>query len=103
VLTFPIDEDSRGRPTAGEVYVCIPEAHRQARLRAANPRTEVLLYALHGMLHLSGFDDKTKYGYRRMHRTEDDILNRLGVGRVFSQGTGIATPEFSRFRGDRSR
>jgi probable rRNA maturation factor len=84
VLTFPIDEDSRGRPTAGEVYVCIPEAIRQSKLRKTKVRDEVLLYALHGLLHLSGFDDRTDAEYRRMHRTEDDILSRLGIGRVFA-------------------
>ena len=84
VLTFPIDEDSRGRPTAGEVYVCVPEAHRQSHALATPLRSELLLYALHGLLHLSGFDDRTESQYRRMHRTEDDILSRLGIGRVFA-------------------
>jgi hypothetical protein len=45
---------------------------------------ELLLYALHGMLHLAGFDDRTARGFATMHRTEDDILTRLGVGPVFS-------------------
>src|SRR5881394_3457584 len=32
VLTFPIDEDARGRIISGEVVVCVPEARRQARV-----------------------------------------------------------------------
>ncbi len=87
VLTFPIDEDSRGRPITGEVYVCIPEARRQARIRRVPVEHEVLLYSLHGLLHLCGFDDKTDTEYRRMHRKEDQILTQLGIGRVFSGGT----------------
>lgn len=87
VLTFPIDEDSRGRPITGEVYVCIPEARRQARARAVPVEHEVLLYSLHGLLHLCGFDDKTDAEYRKMHRKEDQILTQLGIGRVFSGGT----------------
>jgi probable rRNA maturation factor len=83
VLTFPIDEDNRSRPLTGEVYVCIPEARRQARRRGTPVAHEVLLYALHGMLHLCGFDDRTDADYRKMHRTEDQILTRLGIGRVF--------------------
>ena len=44
----------------------------------------LLLYALHGMLHLCGFDDRTAAGFKRMHGTEDRILTRLGVGPVFA-------------------
>jgi probable rRNA maturation factor len=84
VLTFAIDQDRRGRAVSGEVYVCLPEARRQAGLRGILLGHEVLLYALHGMLHLSGFDDRTHPEYRRMHRREDQILTRLGIGSVFA-------------------
>ena len=84
VLTFPLDLDRRGRPLSGEVVVCVPEARRQARLSATLVERELLLYALHGMLHLCGFDDRTAAGFQKMHRTEDQILTRLGVGPVFA-------------------
>jgi probable rRNA maturation factor len=83
VLTFPLDVDERGRPTAGEVVVCVPEALRQSKHHDTPPRNELLLYALHGMLHLCGFDDRTDAGHRKMHRTEDQILTRLGIGATF--------------------
>ena len=88
VLTFPLDEDARGRVTAGEVVVCVPEAKRRAGEHAVTVRQELLLYALHGLLHLCGFDDRTDRDFRRMHRTEDDILARLGVGPVFRPDAG---------------
>jgi probable rRNA maturation factor len=84
VLTFPLEIDRRGRTTAGEVVVCVPEARRRARAEGVAVEPELLLYALHGMLHLAGFDDRTDRGFAAMHRTEDDILTRLGVGPVFS-------------------
>lgn len=84
VLTFELDHDATGRVTAGEVIVCVPEARRQARARGSTAQKELLLYALHGMLHLSGFDDRTARGYRAMHRKEDQILTRLGIGPVFA-------------------
>lgn len=87
VLTFPMDEDSHGRPVTGEVYICIPEARRQARLRKVPVAHEVLLYCLHGMLHLCGFDDRTDAEYRKMHCKEDHILTQLGIGSVFSINT----------------
>lgn len=87
VLTFELDHDANGRVLAGEVIICLPEAKRQARQRRSTVEKELLLYALHGMLHLSGFDDRTAAGYRAMHRKEDQILLRLGVGSVFASKT----------------
>jgi probable rRNA maturation factor len=84
VLTFELDHDTRGRVTAGEVVVCVPQARRQACQRGIELRMELLLYALHGMLHLCGFDDRTARGFRIMHRREDDILTALGFGPVFA-------------------
>ncbi len=50
----------------------------------------MLLYAVHGLLHLCGYDDRTPAGFRRMHRKEDDLLARLGVGPVFGPTRGLA-------------
>jgi probable rRNA maturation factor len=64
--------------------VCVPEARRRAAELGNPVRHELLLYALHGMLHLSGMDDRTLRQFRRMHHLEDAILRRLGVGPVFA-------------------
>ena len=85
VLTFELEHDRRGRVTAGEVVVCVPEARRQAKTRGIELRMELLLYALHGMLHLVGYDDRTERGYRAMHSMEDRLLTKLGVGPVFDR------------------
>jgi probable rRNA maturation factor len=85
VLTFELEHDRRGRVAAGEVVVCVPHAVRAARRGGVAVRKEVLLYALHGMLHLCGFDDRTDRDFVRMHQREDDILRRLGVGAVFAR------------------
>lgn len=85
VLTFELDHDNKGNCTSGEVVVCVPEAERQAAERGIDVCDEVLLYALHGLLHLSGYDDKTDAAYRAMHRREDEILQQLGVGKTFAK------------------
>ena len=90
VLTFPIDEDARGRVTSGEVVVCVPQARREARRHTIPVRHELLLYALHGMLHLLGYDDRTARDFATMHRTEDDILTQLGFGPVFAAAPASA-------------
>jgi len=84
VLTFEIDHGARGNVTAGEVVVCVPEARRQATLRGTRANDEILLYALHGLLHLCGYDDKSAPGFKRMHAMEDRILTKIGVGPVFA-------------------
>ena len=92
VLTFPLDTDARGRATAGEVVVCVPEARRRAPSHAVSTRHELLLYAIHGLLHLCGFDDRTARGFRDMHRREDEILTQLGVGPVFDPAVFAPLP-----------
>src|SRR5205823_1260629 len=87
VLTFPLEVDSQDMAIAGEVVVCVPEARRQCKLRGTHISRELLLYALHGMLHLCGFDDRTPSAFRKMHRMEDEILTRLGLGPVFAPPT----------------
>ena len=91
VLTFELDHDARGRVTAGEVVVCVPYALREARRAGIPPRHELLLYALHGMLHLCGYDDRTDRDFAKMHQREDEILKAIGVGAVFA-AAAASTP-----------
>jgi probable rRNA maturation factor len=83
VLSFELDRDARGRVLAGQVVICLTVARRHSRQRGVKLPNELLLYALHGMLHLCKFDDRTPAGFARIHRMEDRILSRLGVGPVF--------------------
>jgi probable rRNA maturation factor len=87
VLTFELDHDPKGHVTAGEVVVNLHEAARAARDHRVPVADELLLYALHGLLHLSGYDDTTKNAYTKMHRKEDEILTALGIGPIFSPDT----------------
>jgi probable rRNA maturation factor len=93
VLTFPLELDKRGRALSGEIAICVPEARRRAKEHRQSVADEVLLYAVHGLLHLCGFDDRTARDFRRMHRREDLILSRLGVGPVFAAGAGASSSD----------
>ncbi len=84
VLTFPLETNKKGQPISGEIVICVPEARRRCKENGVELRQELLLYALHGLLHLCGFDDRTDRQFQRMHRMEDQILTRLGVGPVFA-------------------
>lgn len=93
VLTFELERDKRNRVTAGEIIICVPFARRAAAGAGTSLSRELLLYALHGVLHLCGHDDRTRDGFRRMHEMEDEILSRLGVGPVFNPHRSSARPE----------
>jgi len=86
VLTFDLRDDP-AEPIEGEIVVCLDEARRQAQARGHAARLEVLLYAVHGLLHLLGEDDHDDAGYQRMHTREDELLESLGVGAVFGRGS----------------
>ena len=107
VLTFPLEVGRRGKVLAGEVVVCVPEAKRQAAGRGRKVEHEILLYALHGLLHLCGYDDRTARDFRRMHRAEDMILTKLGIGPVFADprtaGVSPASSNRSKTRARRPR
>lgn len=89
VLTFDmsIDEGSGAPDLDVDVLVCLDEALRQGAKRGHehHPEHELLLYALHGILHCLGHDDHDDIAYRAMHRAEDDILSAIGVGPIFAR------------------
>lgn len=57
VLTFPAPEFP-GAPL-GDIAICVPFAQSQAVMRKVALRTELIYLAIHGVLHLCGFDDET--------------------------------------------
>lgn len=85
VLTFDLSDDTAASThVEGEIYVCLDEAHRQAEQRGHATERELLLYAVHGLLHLVGYDDHDEADYQTMHAREDELLEAIGVGRLFS-------------------
>ena len=79
VLTFPLEEaDGPGRDDVlGEIFVSVDTARREADRRSEVLEREIALYALHGVLHLVGFDDGEPDARRRMRRAERKYLERF--------------------------
>jgi len=88
VLTFDLRDSERDAFDLDTV-ICADEAQRRADELNHSLREEILLYAIHSLLHLCGYDDLTPREYQKMHAREDEILVKLGVGRVFLE-TGAA-------------
>jgi probable rRNA maturation factor len=80
VLAFPLaDGFSPAALTVGEIVVNASLATREARRRGAQPIHELALYALHGALHLAGYDDHNPRDRSAMYSREEEILRRAGI------------------------
>lgn len=67
VITFPY----------GEILVCAPIAAECAQEFGHDTTTELALYAIHGLLHLSGHDDTTADKEKRMAAAQEKILTAV--------------------------
>ncbi len=86
VLTFDLSDDPEDpNVIEGELILCVDEASRQAASREHHTRLELLLYGLHGLLHLMGYDDHDEDDYDRMHAREDEILTQAGFDALFAR------------------
>ena len=62
---------------AGEIVVCVPQAMRAAEEIGTTPADEILLYLVHGWLHLAGLDDLAEDTRRQMRVAEAEALEIL--------------------------
>jgi probable rRNA maturation factor len=77
VITFDYADPTRPGSLSGEIFICIDEAILQARRYRTDWQAELLRYVVHGVLHLSGYDDRKVADRRRMKREEDRLLAHL--------------------------
>lgn len=80
VLAFPLMDTPL---LMGEVVISADTARREAARRGHPAYDEVVLYAVHGVLHLLGHDDHDPVARRRMRRAERRTLAELGLPPVF--------------------
>jgi len=77
VLSFPLS--SADKPIEGQVVVSADTATAQAEEYGWSADRELLLYVVHGVLHLIGYRDKTTEDEAQMRAAERRVLSRLGV------------------------
>ena len=82
VITFDYTNesgfDSHGDTRlVGEIFVCIDIAVEAAIRHRNSMSGEVVLYVIHGILHLSGFDDRTEHEIQLMREAEKSMISRL--------------------------
>jgi probable rRNA maturation factor len=74
VLAFPYDGDF-----LGEVFVCPEVARQAAKRRGLSFTSELALYAVHGSLHLLGYDDHSPKDIKKMRQKEVQVLALAGL------------------------
>ena len=87
VLSFPADDDGVSQPMAtgkkliskdlGDIAIALGVARRQAREHGHALGTELRILALHGLLHLLGYDHERDRG--EMHRFEERLRRKAGL------------------------
>ncbi|MFW6197526.1 MAG: rRNA maturation RNase YbeY [Myxococcota bacterium] len=76
VLAFAMHEGEgpgAGTPLLGDVVVSVDTARRQARDRGHTIREEITTLLAHGILHLLGYDHRTRAEERRMNALTDGL------------------------------
>lgn len=80
VLSFVLEESPAA--LVGEIIISADTAASQASEYGWSPADELLLYIVHGTLHLVGYDDKLADEAEEMRAAEGRYLERLGVSPV---------------------
>ena len=86
VITFALeDEDSVKLPgdmrILGDVYISIDRVHSQSEEYGHSFIRELCFLAVHGMLHLLGYDHMTKEDEVVMFKLQEEILDEMGIKR----------------------
>ena len=61
----------------GELLIGVETAERQAGEFGTRPDHEIALYGIHGMLHLSGFDDREPADAERMAGRQEELFREV--------------------------
>ncbi len=72
VISFDLSEDGEGINC--QLVICGDVAVKQAAARGLPPQHELMLYVVHGLLHMMGYDDLAIRPAARMHAREEELL-----------------------------
>ena len=78
VLSFPLSSDGDD-VLEGEIAISVDTALQRAKEYGWDAENELLLYAIHGTLHLVGLSDQTPEDRRNMRFHEKTILAKMSI------------------------
>ena len=85
VISFALEDDEDSLSTdirvLGDIYICIPRMKEQAIMYGHSEKRELSFLAVHGLLHLLGYDHQTKEDEEKMFKLQELILNGENIKR----------------------
>lgn len=85
VISFALEDDKTFVNTdfrvLGDIYISIDKVYEQADAYGHSFRRELSFLAVHGVLHLLGYDHMEKSDEEIMFGKQEEILNDLGITR----------------------
>jgi len=78
VLSFP---GFPGSPALGDIVICVDIARQQAEEYGHTFERELIFLAVHGLLHLLGYDHETPQDENLMRTLQTKIMDAIGVTR----------------------
>ena len=85
VISFPANEGESiaALPDGflGDIMISLPRAEAQAEEYGHSLKRELSFLAVHGTLHLLGYDHMTDEEAKEMFALQDEILNEMGITR----------------------
>jgi len=85
VISFAFEDNEGITPDGvrilGEIYLCIDKAKEQAKEYGHSDKREICYLAIHGLLHLLGYNHKKVEDKSIMREKEEEILELYDAGR----------------------
>ncbi|MCK4324882.1 MAG: rRNA maturation RNase YbeY [Armatimonadetes bacterium] len=76
VIAFEAEQDAEG--SSGEIIISVQTAQRQAQQYGHSLMAELCLLAIHGLLHVMGYEDQTEAGRAEMERIQESLMDEVG-------------------------
>lgn len=85
VISFALNDNAEGALFSGgeigDIFICLDRAREQAKDYGHSLEREVGFLAVHGYLHLSGYDHMTEAEEKIMFKKQEEILEKAGLKR----------------------
>ncbi len=84
VISFALEDDDTFNPEErilGDIYISIDRVHSQSEEYGHSFTRELCFLAVHGMLHLLGYDHMQKDEEKVMFGLQEEILDEMGIKR----------------------
>lgn len=83
VITFALEDDrksvSHGIRVLGDIYISYDKVISQAKEYAHSEKRELCFLAIHGLLHLLGYDHMNEEDENKMFSLQKELLDNYGI------------------------